>query len=223
MNSLTPADFAKIAVSEILKTVPVVSNIISAHSAVFGELEKRRVQAVLDAITQEIAGLRLQLSEVRQNRANEVLLRVLDVARSDLETEQKARHYGSAALALACSDESLENVNEVLESLRKLSAFDLKILYKFRENGRVRAEVSVAEIGGFKLHPTQPMTTEKEWMPIMLQLHPSILRLEALGVCVLDAGANYHEERHAGRLRQAAAKVLYLTQVGTRLVRVLPT
>lgn len=117
--------------------------------------------------------------------------------------------------------QGLEEVVHVLDSLKKLSASDLKVLYNFKQGEKVWPNRQVAEIAGYK-RGTDPFGSQDKLGKSMEQLFPSLMRLQGLGVIYLSeehqGGTVFERGRFSSYLRQFA----FLTDTGLRLVAALP-
>lgn len=213
-----------IALKETGKSVPILGAIIGAHEAVFGAIELNRIKLVMADF-----GRRLDELEKRTGRgtawgpkASSVLMYAADQVRGDILAEAKVAEYGSAIVRYAEEDADLNEVAEVLDCLRKLSADDLKVLYSFRLGGKLTGNRSVAELAGYSYYPApnsiQALRSKME------SLYPSLMRLEGLGVIYLahSHGGGGMLPPDIGGLSEHLRKFAFLTRAGTRLVNALP-
>lgn len=181
------------------------------------------MKQILDAVLQRLEELEAKSKQpfVLTDYSGQVLLYGCDQARNDLLTESKAKEYGGVIAHYMRVPSDLNQVAEVLDSLRKLSANDLKILYKFLEGGTLWPSRRVDEIIGFSqyINPSESPNALQEKMVTAL---PSFKRLEGLGVLFLAQSHSGGIIHQIGPLSSYMMMFAHLTPTGICLVRALP-
>lgn len=206
-----------IGLKETFKVVPVVGQMVSAHEAVFAAIEMNRVKETVAEVAKRVGYLEEQLKD---RSKLETLVYGCDQARSDVLFETKREAYGAVIGNLM--GQELEPVVHVLDSLRKLSASDLKVLGHFWMGGKVWPNRQVAEIAGYQ-RGVDPFGSQDILNANMQALFPSLMRLQGLGVIYLAdnplaGGVVFKPAPLSEYLRQFA----HLTETGQRLVAALP-
>jgi hypothetical protein len=223
-------ELVKLGLNELGKKVPVLGEILSVRDAVFGRIEMNRVLETLRGIEARVGSL----EEVMRTRERaQTVLYGCDQARGDILFDSKATAYVGVIGYLAWNDTGLNQVVEVLDSLRKLSADDLRVLYQFKTGGTISEAKLVAELAGWTTHYMPPMnvmapgdsTDIRSWRAEMERLYPSLMRLQGFGVLYLS-----DELRHTGgaippnigAFDSEFRRSVRLTQAGRRLLQALP-
>jgi hypothetical protein len=184
---ITTREMLVIAAKEVGKTVPGLSAFIGAQEAIFGAIEANRVKQMLDEVFRRLDELEKKSGKAQtfDEKACTVLLYSADQVRSDILAESKKREYGSATARYISKDADLNEVFEVLDCLRKLSADDLKLLYSFRIGEKLFENRLVAELAGYQRFE-DPYMGQSKVRERMEKLYPSLMRLEGLGVLFLS-------------------------------------
>ncbi|MDD2763906.1 MAG: hypothetical protein PHE83_08050 [Opitutaceae bacterium] len=218
---ITTAELVKIALNELGKEVPILGSILSTRDAVFGTIEMNRVKTILEEVARRVGSLEEAMKN--QQRAQTVVYGC-DQARGDILIEQKVKEYGGVIGFLAVNDVEVSEVVEVLDSLRKLSAEDLKVLHQFRIRGQIFENRQISELAGYTPYvqisgQVDPLRCEME------RIFPNLMRLQGLGVLYLsDAGAGFGGALppNIGGLTPYLTQFAFLTKIGKRLVQAMP-
>ncbi len=222
--SITTEQLVAIGCKQIGKAIPFIGQIIDAHEKVFETVEMNRVQALLSEMTKRLDVLEKQdgKATVFDEKAAGVLLYGADQIRHDVLAESKAKEYGAAVAHYVRKPDDLNEVFEVLDCLRKLSASDLKVLYQFWIGHEIFDNRAVADLAGYQ-RGVNPMANTRDLARQMEAIFPTLMRLQGLGVIYLAHARGGGEIMpDIGGLRDEFQKFAFLTDGGKRLVRVLP-
>jgi hypothetical protein len=220
-HPITTSEMLVIAGKELAKEVPILKNIISAQESVFNTIEMNRVKLALTEVFARLDKLSNGAPQVLDEKATSVLNYGAEQVRSDILAEPKAKVYGSVIAHYIKEPADLNEVSEVLDCLRKLSATDLKVLYQFRIGGKLIQNRAVAELIGYQagINPLESAASLKRKMEATF---PTLMRLQGLGVIYLSMEPFAGLVHDIGGLSQEIKKTAYLTAAGARLVQILP-
>ena len=213
-----------IAAKEVGKVIPILSNIISAHGTVFTAIEMNRVKVAFDEVFRRLDDLeKAGMPQLFDEKACSVMIYGAEQVRADILAGAKAKEYGCAIAHYSQSPDDMNEVFEVLDCLRKLSADDLRVLYEFRVGGQLFENRAIAELAGYQAH-VNPFEAQAAVRARMERLIPSLMRLQGLGVIYLSSGYSPSGgvDLDIGGLSAELRKFAFLTQAGNRLVKVLP-
>jgi len=226
------SEFIDVLVKDIIKETskefPVIGSIVRINEAVFAKIEKNRVKQVLQEMERRFQGLENNQSKLQEllkkPRAYTTLIYGCDQARSDVLLDSKVKDYGCVIGNLIEIEAELDDVVEILDSLRKLSARDLKTLYQFKSASKIFDGRDVKELVGFQI-PTTPPFINADVPAIkksMRELYPSLMRLEGLGILFLESSPYGSSVPNIGGLTDKLDSFAALTPMGKKLVQALP-
>ena len=223
-NPITTKELLIIAAKEIGKAIPALGNLISAQEAVFGAIEMNRVKVTFEEVFRRIERLERSRGSFVFDEANgAVLLYGAEQVRSDPLAATKAREYGAAITHYLAKPDDLNEMVEILDSLRKVSAGDLKVLYQFRSGSEQLPSRKISELAGYHEH-VNPFEDVALVRTRMQALYPNLMRLQGLGVIYLARAYSPQGglAPDIGGLSDDFQKFAFLTDMGKRLVNVLP-
>lgn len=215
---LSTSQLVQIALKELAKPIPVLGNIVSAHSAFFSKIEQNRIKAMLAELFQRVE----KVEELLGNQRNsEILLFACDVVRGDPLAGEKSTAYAGVVASLFDPNKGdMDAVVEILDNLRKLNLSDLKVLYRFkRANGSTLPMRAVADLQpGYDLNDVISQHRTQ-----MEEVFPHVLRLESLGI-VYRTSDDFlaGPVENIGGLSSELRKSVCLTASGRRLIANLP-
>ena len=221
---ISTREMVVIAAKEVGKTIPILGSVIGAHESIFSAIEMARVKLTFEEVFRRLDDLEKEgKPQVFDEKACSVLIYGAEQVRADILAGAKAKEYGSAIAHYSQSPDDMNEVFEVLDCLRKLSADDLKVLYQFRIGGELFENRAVAELAGDQVH-VNPFEAQAAVRARMESLFPSLMRLQGLGVIYLSSGylPSGGVLLDIGGLSADLRKTAFLTQAGIRLVNVLP-
>jgi hypothetical protein len=222
--TISTREMVVIAAKEVGKTIPILGSVIGAHESIFSAIEMTRVKVTFEEVFRRLDDLeKAGKPQVFDEKACSVLIYGAEQARADILAGAKAKEYGSAIAHYSQSPDDMNEVFEVLDCLRKLSADDLKVLYEFRIDDGLFENRAVADLAGYQAH-VNPFEAQATVRVRMERLFPSLMRLQGLGVIYLSSGYSPTGgvALDIGGLSADLRKFAFLTQAGIRLVKVLP-
>ena len=213
-----------IAATAVGKSIPILGSVVDAHEAVFSTIEMNRIKTTFAEVFHRLDQLESGGGpQVFDEKACSVMVYGADQVRNDILADSKAKEYGSAIAHYVKEPGDLNEVFEILDCLRKLSASDLKILYQFRIGGKLFDNREVAKLAGYQA-AVNPFGNQSAIRDKMETLYPSLMRLQGLGVIYLSKANSQREllRIDIGGLSEDLRKSAFLTNSGKRLVGVLP-
>jgi hypothetical protein len=226
---VSTGELVAIGLKEIGKNIPVLGSVLAVRDAVFGTIEMNRVKKTLEGIERRVGSLE---EAMRTRERAQTVVYGCEQARSDILFEGKAEQYAGVVSFLATADADLNQVVEVLDSLRKLSVDDLRILYHFKTGGTISEVKRVAEFAGWNEHEMYAMnqfSSEapeiREWRRNTERLFPGFMRLQGMGVLYLSDDLSVRGGRippDIGALGAQFRSFAHLTEAGMRLLAALP-
>lgn len=217
--SISTLELVGITLKEIGKTVPVLGAIVGAGDSVFSTIELNRIKMLVSNLEEQIKQMNQPC--ILDERSGQVFLLGCEQARSDPLIDVKAKEYGAVVAHYMIHPADMDEVVEILDALRKLSAGDLRILYALKSGSQVYPHRRVDEIIGYSPY-VDPFEKEKKLETQMKAALPSLKRLEGLGVLYLAAENWGGIDHKIGALSQYMSMYAHLTPVGINLVRALP-
>ena len=219
-NPITKREIAVTWFTETAKEIPVLRSLVGTYESVFNKIESNRVRIVLEDVIRRLGRVEDYLKDEQKVRT---LIYGCDQARGDILFEEKADAYGSVTSGLIVVEPDLNKVVEILDALRKLSGTDLKVLNHFWIGGKVWPNRQVEEIAGCQ-RGINPFPDVAGLRGKMEKLFPSLMRLQGLGILFVSPGHDRSGETplDIGGLASYLKQFAFLTEVGTRLVAVLP-
>jgi len=206
--------------TETAKEVPGLRSVVGTYESVFNKIENNRIRILLEDVVRRLGRVEDYL---RDEKKIKTLIYGCDQARGDILFEEKVEAYGSVTSGLIVGDADLEKVVEILDALRKLSGTDLKVLNHFWIGGKVWENRQVEEIAGYQ-RGVNPFPDVAGLRSSMEKLFPSLMRLQGLGILYVSPAHDRSGELPIaiGGLQNYLKQFAFLTEVGTRLVAVLP-
>lgn len=219
---ITTRELIAIAGKEIAKTIPIAGSIVSAGEAIFSAIEMKRIQSVLAEAMRCLEAVEKQTHKAHVFDENSalVVLHGCEQARLDPLAHKKAPEYGAAIAKYMMQPANPDELVEVVENIRKISADDLKLLYQFKVEGVVLEGRRVDELVGYRPQ-IQPFGGRGRLRENMANAFPSFKRLEALGVLYLADTRDGGVVHQIGALSEYMSQSAILTQTGRRLVEAL--
>lgn len=226
MNEAYPIstqELLTIAAKEVGKTIPIFGSIVSAHESVFAVIELNRMKLVIGELEQRLTQIEKKTGKpcVLDKHTGQVLLFGCEQVRNDPLVEAKAKAYGGVIAHYLTNPAEMTTVVEVLDSLRKLSVGDLKLLYSLKSGDKFHPNRRVDEMIGYQ-QSVAPFSDKQVLKEKMVAAFPCFKRLEGLGVIYLaqeNVGGIIHD---IGALSGYMSMFAHLTPMGISLVRALP-
>lgn len=217
---ITKREIAITWFTETAKEIPVLRSVVGTYESVFNKIENNRIRLLLEDVIRRIGRVEDYLKDEQKVRT---LIYGCDQARGDILFEEKADAYASVTSGLIVGDAGLDKVVEILDALRKLSGTDLKVLNHFWMGGRVWPNRQVEEIAGYQ-RGINPFPDVAGLRSSMEKLFPSLMRLQGLGILYVSPAHDRSGELPLaiGGLQNYLKRFAFLSEVGIRLVTVLP-